>query len=73
MNRGKQTHLDPLLDVLSTTDGLIAAVAMIAESSGMFHSQKERRAFAENCRTAILKSMKEARDEADARMAEMVN
>jgi hypothetical protein len=64
--RREQSQLDPLLDILSTTDGLVAAIAMITEGSGMFQSQRERREFADNMRSGLLKHMKDARANIDA-------
>lgn len=55
--------LDPARSVLTTIDGLVAAAAMIAETSGLVRSQRDRRELADEMRTAMLKSMKSARDE----------
>jgi len=57
--------------VMSVVDGLVGAIAMIAEASQMHPSQRQKRLFADNVRTALLKSMKVARAEVTASMAAM--
>ena len=55
--------IDPRVVTLSRVDGLLGAIAMLAEDSGMFRSEKERRRFAYECRSGILKSMQTARED----------
>lgn len=56
---------DPILvpeaNIMSTVDGLVGAIAMIAEGSGLVPSQRQKRYFAEQVRVAVMKSMKDAR------------
>lgn len=44
-------------------DGLLATVAMYAEASGIAPTLRHKRYFADECRSALLKGMKEAREE----------
>ena len=65
-------NLIPEANIMSTVDGLVGAIAMIAEASGLFPDQRRKRRFADNLRVALMKSMKEARAEVEARMAEFM-
>lgn len=60
------------VNVMSAVDGLVGAIAMMAEASGVAPTQRHKRRFAENVSTAVLKSMKEARAEIEARLPEFM-
>ena len=59
-------------NVMSAVDGLVGAIAMMAEASGVASTPRRKRHFADNVRTAVLKSMKEARAEIVARLPEFM-
>ena len=65
-------NLIPEANIMSTADGLVGAIAMIAEASGLFPDPRRKRHFADTIRVALMKSMTEARAEVDARMAEFM-
>lgn len=64
--------LIPAANIMSTVDGLVGAIAMIAEASGLVATPRHKRHFADNVKVAVLKSMKEARAEIAARMPEFM-
>jgi len=55
--------LDPLLVLMSSLDGMIAAAAMAVSASGAAPNLRERRKLAEEVRTGFLKAMKAADEE----------
>jgi hypothetical protein len=55
--------VDPLVVLMSSLDGMIAAAAMAVSASGVAPTLRERRRLADEVRTGFLKAMKEADSE----------
>lgn len=47
----------------STLDGLLAAIAFLAEMSDLYPAPRDRRRFADQCRDGLIKFMKVARND----------
>ena len=68
---------DPILireaNIMSTVDGLVGAIAVVAEGSGLFATPRQKRFFADNVRVAVIKSMKDARVNLAAELMDAAN
>jgi hypothetical protein len=62
----EEPGLEAVESLMLAVDGLVGAMALIAEGSDLFPQQRDKRKFADNVRTAVLKSMKEMRADLDS-------